>query len=199
MNNIIYTIEGTNESYACGFFADGFFITAGHVIKELEKPTVRICGKTYSLEDPVRLFADDDSTGYDLAVFYIASNILVENLEFTECNIQKGTVLDCKGFIQETVKDDNSPNNGHTVCKPFSCTAIVKDTNIDNYFSVLTSTNLESGCSGAPLFMNNNVAGIIVAGNNNGDNTPKDNTKPINYCIVLSSNAIMQVVSKIYT
>ena len=54
--------------------------------------------------------------------------------------------------------------------------------------------NLKEGSSGSPVLIGNEVAGILIYGNNSGFNYPCDKNFPINFCFFLSSKSIQEVI-----
>ncbi len=193
----IYLIKGINEGYGCGFFINGYFITAGHVIEELVEPYVIIDNVSYALNNHKYLSIGNDSTEFDIAIY---NNILIpesNSFELYESHLEEGANLINHSFVQKQIVEKNSPNNGHFIYVPITTKATVECPSIDNYFSFYSTVNLKSGCSGSPLLIDNKVVGIIVAGNNKGDDTRIDESKPINYCVALSTKAILQILSRI--
>ena len=68
--NCIYPVMNTNYIEGCGFLADNFFITSGHVIKDSENPFIYIRGKRVRLLHPKFYECDSENVDrFDVAVY----------------------------------------------------------------------------------------------------------------------------------
>lgn len=183
MNKYKYIIPvfSTNNVDGCGFFIDNFFITAGHIISMAENPFILLSGKKVYLEKPLYFEVNKDYTGHDLAIFSIPS--VKSDLRLFQEEIKPGTTLVSISFKEGMC--------GTVLCE---CNATVYDFNIGNYFGAITDMNLKEGSSGSPVLIGNEVAGILIYGNNNGFNFPCDKNFPVNFCCFLSSKSIQEVI-----
>lgn len=177
----IFPIQNENYVEGCGFFIGEYFITSGHVIEKSENPFITIEGKKMQLSDPLYFKANlNDSTSYDLAIFYISTH-KNNSLELFEGEIEEGME-----FTSYSYKRSES---GYDLIK---CEAIVGSLKEGNYFSALTSMNLKSGCSGSPILIGNKVIGIMTKGNNDDNDKPINSLLPINLCMFLPFGHIIK-------
>lgn len=94
MKQYVLSIISDNYNEGCGVMVGDMFITAGHVIYKCESPRIRWNGKNIPLRNPIVFHNDeDDSEGYDIAVYFIpnANSPLV----LSDIVPEKGNVLKC--------------------------------------------------------------------------------------------------------
>ncbi len=180
MKQYVLSIISDNYNEGCGVMVGDMFITAGHVIYKCESPRIRWNGKNIPLRNPIVFHNDeDDSEGYDIAVYFIpnANSPLV----LSDIVPEKGNVLKCCSWRmlgEEYVE----------------CNAVVNGLKEGNYYAADTDKQLKPGSSGSPVFLNGEVVGILRAGNCNNDNTSCNTEWPLNLCVFLSSKVILELL-----
>lgn len=149
MLECVYQIFADDYTDGCGFFANGYFFTAGHVIEDAKAPYIVVDKKRIALVEPVLIKNDDSSDGYDIAVFRIPD--VDSPLKLSDVEPEKDEKLTCyywmgygKNFIQ--------------------CKATVKEEKEGNYFFADTDLNLCAGCSGSPVIKDGKVYGVLSRG-----------------------------------
>lgn len=178
----ILPIGSTNYVDGCGCLIGNLFITAGHIISMAEKPFILLQGEKIYLENPLYFEVNNkDYTRYDLAIFPFPS--VNSELSLFEGEIKQGMRLSSVSFKEEMCG---------TVL--FECNVIVDKFSLGNYFGAITDKNLKEGSSGSPVLVGNEVAGILIYGNNDGFDNPCDKNFPVNFCCFLSSKSIKKVI-----
>ncbi len=179
---MVLPILNKNNVECSGVLVGNYLITAGHVIEKTEDPFVQIDGEKFNLDLSRKVIQlnDDDKKGYDLAVYYIPEKKSTLKLlaEFPP----KGQQLVSVSYRMS--------NNGYDKVE---CEMEVGDI-WSNYLTAYSSLNLKAGASGSPVFYNGNVAGILCRGNNSDNDTPCITDYPLNFCVLLSSKAILHIV-----
>lgn len=185
----IYPIfDTTNKTAGSGAMIGDLFITAGHVIKRTPDPHLVVNGRII-LFAPSRMLclADEGKEGgLDLAIYRMPE--LRSNLTLFDGMLEPKTVLKSISYI---------PNSdGH---EPSECEAEVVDFPLHSYFGATTSAILRNGTSGSPVLTNNMVAGILSLGNvdsedENGNLIQCNENYSLNYCVFLSSKAILDLI-----
>ena len=182
----VYRIKSHSYDHGCGFIYGKYFITAGHVISDSKRPYIETQNGKIDLDNPVFFSSAKEDYAYDLAIFKLPTDIM-SPFHLSEKIPAIGDNLSNYHIRQLIVED------GHFDYTPVDCHVEVIKPFMRNYFSILTSPNIYAGSSGSPVLNANMVMGIIVAGNNKGNDTPKSTDYPINYCLVLSSKAILKI------
>ena len=182
-NEFVKQISSDNHIYGCGFFVGPYFLTAGHVIEDMENPSIEVDGKRIYLKDQLGCRNDKTADGYDIAVFRIPG--VVSPVEL--CGEDP-----CKGMVLESVSYEVFEEGNRYI----ECEAVVNEIREVNYFCADTTASLKKGSSGSPVFYNGKVAGMMHAGNNDGGKV-KNPLLSLNFCMFLSASAIKEFISQI--
>lgn len=198
----IYPIIGP-DIFGNGVLAGSLFITSGHVAKKCRETLhILVDGKLIQLPSPLICRYEEEETGFDLAVYkmdgYVSPIILSDEMPKLGTSLESISWKEVRKARQAhsaSIFDSaySTPEGDREAPEITICNVEVTDI-IGNYFTGLSSINLKGGCSGSPVFLNGKIAGIIAAGNNNGDDTCVRNDMPLNHCVFLSSQAISQLI-----
>lgn len=166
------------------FLADGYLITAAHVVKDFPKCYARIKGKTFGFsgfypnEHPIYMGEGNvhqDSKMIDVAIYpYDGIN---SPLKLTSYIPQEKDEFDsCSTYEAMNFSLINPP------CELRMVPAIVRGEEEGNYF--YCDCNQYGGSSGSPLIQGNQVIGIMHGGDGNG------------LCAFLRSDVVSMLISK---
>lgn len=149
MLGCVYQIFADDYTDGCGFFADGYFFTAGHVIEDAKNPYIVVNEKRIALAEPILIKNDNFSEGHDIAVFRILN--IDSPLKLSDIGPEKDYKLICyywmgygKDFLQ--------------------CRTTVQEEKEGNYFFADTDMKLCGGCSGCPAIKDGKVYGVLSRG-----------------------------------
>lgn len=172
------------------FVADGYLITAAHIIKDFPACYTRIKGKrfefskVYLTEEPIIspepffLGKGDyyhDSSSLDIVVFHC--DVINSPLYLSTCALHKGEKLYNYCLHEVMVFSLLDPP-----CELRMVHAIVRDEEEGNYF--YCNCNQYGGSSGSPLLKGNEVVGIMHGGNGNG------------LCAFLRTDVVSKIISR---
>ncbi|MBQ8959073.1 MAG: trypsin-like peptidase domain-containing protein [Bacteroidales bacterium] len=159
----IFLIFSGGEIVGQGFIADGYFITAAHVLTTFPICLVNINSETINLsnEKPVYFEGNNsnDSEKLDVAIFRFGD--ISSSLHISKYIPQKGEKL--VNCCMHEVIDTTSLN---PQCKITMVPAFPLREVEGNYF--YCNCERYGGSSGSPLLKNNEVVGIMYGGNDNG-------------------------------
>lgn len=174
------------------FIADGYLITAAHVIKDFSLCFTRINGKRFEFpkvysvteepifvgEEPFFMGRGDynhDSTSLDIVMF--RCDDVHSPLHLSTGVLQKGEKLD--NYCLHEVMDFSLLN---PPCELRMVQAIVRGEEEGNYF--YCNCKQFGGSSGSPLLKGNEVVGIMHGGNENG------------LCAFLRTDVVSKIISR---
>lgn len=182
----IYQINGEkSECSGCGTMIDDLFITAGHVIIDgTINPYIVAKGKKILLDSSRMVYCanEGENGGLDLAIYRIPE--LRSNLTLWNEIPQIGTILKSASWKLSSLGYER-----------VECDVEVNNFKEDCYFGGNTSLNLKAGSSGSPIMFGDKVAGILCFGNNDGYNNKVNNDFQLNFCVFLSSKAILDKIN----
>ena len=158
----------------CGFFVGNYFITAGHVIKESEKPlSVRYDGRGYILDkgNAVKICYSEQLTKDEDAADFAIFNVEGVNspMKLASYKPIQGQELCCITYDTIITKDEDSALPTIFAVKEriekVVAKANVREETLGNFFACNTKPILKKGNSGSPLLdADSNVVGILRGG-----------------------------------
>jgi len=160
----LYPIIDYNECVGQGFVADGFFITAAHVVKDFPDSFIEMenCRIVLSKETPLYIGTGDiekDSKKKDVAIYKF------NNLpSFLHLSTKQVTSLFALRNLCIAVNYDYAKNLFYKDLHILKANFLNKEE--DNYFYCQCSRS--KGSSGSPLIVRNEVVGIMHGGDENG-------------------------------
>lgn len=181
---VLPILNKNNVECSCVLIGN-YLLTAGHVIETIEAPHIQIDKEVFWLDHSriVKQRNDNDENGYDLAIYYIPKK--KSTLKLMAEPPFEGMKLDSVSYRMS--------NNGYDKVE---CQMEVGGI-CGNYFTAYSSLNLKAGTSGSPVLYNGKVAGILCLGNNSGHDTAYNKDYPLNFCVLLSSKAILHFMEEL--
>ena len=176
----IFPIYSGKTIIGQGFVADGYFITAAHVVKDFPACFVNINGGKFELtkENPIYIGEGDiyhDANMVDVAIY--SCRDIDSPFFFSECSPQIGEELNSYCIHEATCFGAPNP----------SCELRIMPTTSNgeegNYF--YCNCGQYAGCSGSPLLKGNELVGVMHGGNGNG------------WCVCLKGEIIKKIIFKI--
>ena len=159
MKENIFTIIGGQIPLGQGFLANGYFITAAHVLRDNDKYLVTIKGETKDLAKEVPVYIGSgniyDPNCFDLAVFKFEN--VEGGLPVLDYTPKKDEVLE--SCCQRIVKDDDW---GKPVYELDVKLAFALGEEEGHYFHCKCFR--KKGSSGSPLLKDNHVIGFMHGG-----------------------------------
>lgn len=160
ISQCIYSIMVENDNVGQGFFADGLFITAAHVVKDFPKCYIKVGGKRIKLSeiDPILIGEGDvDSNPYqiDAAVYKLDAPINLLHLSSYKPQLSDSlkNYCVCPKFEWGRYTDILSVENA---------LLLEGESEEGNYF--YCRCNRGKGSSGSPLLKGTDVVGIMHGG-----------------------------------
>lgn len=160
----IFPIIDTNECVGQGFIADGFFITAAHVISRFPKCFVDIEGKRILLSNITPLYIgkgdiENDSKLEDIAIYSLSNKCSILHLS---CR----NIKECSDLRSYCIfpRHDSSTNQyiNELSVQPVTLHGLEEG----NY--IYGNCNRHTGSSGSPLINGTEVVGIMHGGDKQG-------------------------------
>ena len=164
LKHCIFPIYCEGEIIGQGFVADGYFITAAHVVKGFPSCYAVMKGKRYEFSKVPQAYMGKGDINHDANMIDIAlypCEIIDSPLHNIECNLRKGDEL--FSYCMHEVMDFSSVNPSYELRKT---PAIAKGEEEGYYF--YCDSNQYGGSSGSPLLQNNQVVGIMHGGDEKG-------------------------------
>lgn len=160
----IFPIMNGDECIGQGFIADGYFITAAHIIKDCPKYFVKIGGITYKPIEFTPVFQGErdiwnDETQHDVIMYKF--NKVPSPLHLSARRVTSEDIL--RSYCMFIRYDDKSNLYYNELSVE---EVILKNQGTENY--LWCEANRFEGSSGSPLLIDNEVVGIMHSGNNNG-------------------------------
>lgn len=181
----IFPIYSGGTIVGQGFVADGYFITAAHVVKDFPSCFTRINGKRIGFSnfypDKHLAFIGEgdiyhDSSMMDVAIYPCGE--IESPLHLSENIPQKGETLE--SYCMHEVMDFSRLN---PPCELRMKPAFAKGQEDGNYY--YCDCEQYGGSSGSPLLMGKDVVGIMHGGNNQG------------LCAFLKAQVVFNIISQI--
>lgn len=159
MKENIFAIQYGKKSVGHGFIAEGYFITAVHVLRDNENAFVKIKGNIIEFDKVKPVYVgrgrDNDSDFIDLAYFKI--NNIEGGFPVLDYIPQKGEVLE--SCCLRKIKETTAGNEEYELdIEP----AYALGESESNYFHC--KCHRFEGSSGSPLIKDNHVIGIMHGG-----------------------------------
>ena len=162
LSQYIFPIYSGGTIVGQGFVADGYFITAAHVVKDCSECFAVLNGKRLELSKKEPAFIGDGDLEHDPQMIDVVLYIFDEidsPLHLSDFVPQKGEIFE--SYCMHEVMDANSLNpNFKSTMEP----AISTGDDESNYF--YCHCKRYGGSSGSPLLKGNQVAGIMHGGDN---------------------------------
>ena len=186
INKHVIAIYSKDHKFGNGVIIQNLLVTAGHVVVNSEDAF--ICWKDERIElaslEKVYVSIAKDNDELDLAVYRMPRITSPLNLSLQEATAGQS-------LISHSIKETQ---NGS---EPIECNAQVCNHKEGLYIRAITDYRLKPGCSGSPLLSGNEVCGIIVVGNNKGDDSACEAEQPLNEIYFLPSPAIIEAIKPI--
>lgn len=184
LRQYIFPIYSGNSIIGQGFIADGFFITAAHLVKDFPSCFIKLNENKIELtkEDPI-FFDEYEEDNYhdpqieDVVIFRFEN--FNSPLHLSEYIPQKGDILE--SYCMQEIMDIYSFN---PTCEQTIVNAYPLEQEEGNYF--YCKCNRLCGYSGSPLLKGNEVVGIMHGSNNKG------------ICVFLKMGAILYHIGDYY-
>lgn len=159
LNECIFPVLSGREAVGQGFVADGFFITAAHVIKDVQDLYIILRGQKIMVKDLRLLYIGEgdvntDSKEVDVAIFdlhEVPSPLHLSTIPFKDKKQLKSCIIEInedKRCLEP--KLSLSFKSVHIICEE------------NNYYICNCKRNV--GSSGSPLLLGNNVVGVMHGG-----------------------------------
>lgn len=183
LSDYILPIYSGKTIIAQCFIADGYLITAAHIIKDFPSCFVVVNGikRELAKEEPAYIGEGDvyhNSQMIDIALFNCKD--VDSPLFITTYSPSNGDYFDSFCVTEDLTLFIDLSMNFNKLDKVVA----FSDGDVDgNYF--FCRANRHKGCSGSPLLKGNAVTGIMHGGNNNG------------YCAFLKSEIVLSIISKL--
>lgn len=160
----LYPIIDYNECVGQGFVADGFFITAAHVINDYPDSFIEIGNDRVILSKEIPLYIgkgyiEKDPKEKDVAIYFFPNT-----RSFLHLSSRKITNIDYLRSFCIAVNYDRAANKYHKDLHILKATLLNQEVN--NYF--YCKCERYQGSSGSPLVVGNEVVGIMHSGDDKG-------------------------------
>lgn len=170
LEQYILPIFDNGASVGQGFVADGYFITAAHIVKDSPSCYIVLNGKRHELSKEEFVFLGEgdihhDETMVDIAVY--SCEEISSPLHLSDYKPHKGDQFD-----SYCIKENSNPFSLEKLSPQTSSLilnieqAVVKGNEDGNYF--YCQCKRFGGSSGSPLLKGNEVVGIMHGGDDNG-------------------------------
>lgn len=160
----IFPIIDGNECVGQGFVADGYFITAMHVIKDYPKCYIEVNDKRIKLIEEKPLLQGERNIWNDITQHDVIIYKFDEVPSPLHLSARRVTFEDTLRNYCIFVRFNNSNNTYYNELSVEEVT--LKDLSTSNY--LWCEANRFVGSSGSPLLIDNEVVGIMHSGNNKG-------------------------------
>lgn len=163
LSQYIFPIYSGGTIVGQGFVADGYFVTAAHVVKDFPECFVVLNGKRFDLAKEGTAFIGDGDIDHDPLMIDAAAypfDSIDSPLHLSDFVPQKGDVLE--NYCVHEVMDVSSLNpHFNLTMEP----AVSTGDDEDNYF--FCHCKRYGGSSGSPLLKGNEVVGVMHGGDDN--------------------------------
>lgn len=165
----VFPIYNGREAVGQGFIADGYLITAAHVVQDYPSCYIVMKGKRLELskEKPVFMGVGDiyhDDKMMDVAVY--SYDDIVSPLHFSEYIPRKGDILNSICFQEISIPFSIIVTPQAPSFDVSRERAVVTGKEEGNYF--YCHCKRYGGSSGSPLLKDNDVVGVMHGGDDNG-------------------------------